>query len=286
MMEQTIHELALQLGIFISHINQSIYITNGNKTLIINSLQSPKLKKILSNFDYYFFAVESFNFMGNETIDFSSISSHKMKDFDLFNPYFAQITDPFKKLCEQNHFLHCEEGEIVFDIGSKFGMSSIYFSQKVGNQGKVISIEPNANNFICLTKNIETYKNITNINNIEILKAAIWEDSGFIDFSNDRNFGLSPVKIVGNKYSKSKVKSITLSDITKDYNLKSVNKIKINSSTSGLEILNDSNFFQTFRPKILIELNENEDDLLDILKQYGYKKSKINSDLPLYIFSI
>ncbi len=289
MMEPTLQEYSISFGFSLSHINQSIYITKENKTLIINSLYSPKIKKILKNFDYYFSAVDGFNFMGNETINFSSISQHKLKNYDVFQPYYPSIADPYEDLCKQNENLNCQDAENVFDVGSYTGLSTFYFSKKVGNNGKVISIEPNTNNFDCLNKNIEIYKSISSLDNISVIKAAVWSESGFIDFVFDRNLGLSPVKIVGNKYSKPKVQAFTLSQIASNYNLKSVDKIKINSSIYKAEILSDGDFFQTFKPTILTEIKYDEKNLVDVLEKYGYKHSPVQNlkiDLPLYIFSI
>ena len=285
-MAQTIQELAISLGFSLSNINQSIYITKKNQTLIINSLQAPKINKILENFDYYFSAVDGFNFMGNETINFSSISQHKLKNYDAFQPYYPSIADPYEDLCKQDQNLNCQFGENVFDVGSYVGLSTIYFSEKVGESGKVISIEPNTNNFICLDKNTEIYNSMFNTQNIETLKAAVWNESGFIDFTCDRNLGLSPVKIVGNKYAKSKIQSLTLSDVANKYNLKSVSKIKINSSISKAEILSDADFFQTFKPSILMKVQKDENHLLETLTKYGYKSTNIDNHLPLYVFSI
>ncbi len=289
MMEPTLQEYAISFGFSLSHINQSIYITKENKTLIINSLYSPKIKKILKNFDYYFSAVDGFNFMGNETINFSSISQHKLKNYDVFQPYYPSIADPYEDLCKQNQNLNCQDGENVLDVGAYAGISSVYFSKKVGKNGKVISIEPNTNNFECLNKNIEIYKSVSSLDNISIIKAAVWSESGFVDFASDRNLGLSPVKIVGNKYSISKVQAYTLSQIANEHNLKSVDKLKINSSISKAEILSDGDFFQTFKPTILTEIKYDEKDLVDVLEKYGYKHSPVQDlkiDLPLYIFSI
>ncbi len=289
MMEPTLQEYAISFGFSLSHINQSIYITKENQTIIINSLYSPKIKKILKNFDYYFSAIDGFNFMGNETINFSSISQHKLKNYDVFQPYYPSIADPYEDLCKQNQNLNCQDGENVLDVGAYAGISSVYFSKKVGKNGKVISIEPNTNNFECLNKNIEIYKSVSSLDNISIIKAAVWSESGFVDFASDRNLGLSPVKIVGNKYSKSKVQAYTLSQIANDYNLKSVDKLKINSSISKAEILSDGDFFQTFKPTILTEIKYDEKDLVDVLEKYGYKHSPVQDlkiDLPLYIFSI
>jgi len=176
----------------------------------------------LKNFDYYFSAVDGFNFMGNETINFSSISQHKLKIMMSFNHIILALQILMKIYVNKIKVLIVKYGENVFDVGSYVGLSTIYFSEKVGESGKVISIEPNTNNFICLDKNTEIYNSMFNTQNIETLKAAVWNESGFIDFTCDRNLGLSPVKIVGNKYAKSKIQSLTLSDVANKYNLKSV----------------------------------------------------------------
>ncbi len=41
---------------------------------------------------------------------------------------------------------HIKKGQIVFDVGAYIGLSSLYFSKKVGKTGKVIAFEPNKYN--------------------------------------------------------------------------------------------------------------------------------------------
>ena len=54
-----------------------------------------------------------------------------------------------KKVFENNIY----EGNTVVDIGSHIGIHSIIFAKLVGNDGNVISFEPDPRNFELLKKN-------------------------------------------------------------------------------------------------------------------------------------
>lgn len=71
-----------------------------------------------------------------------------------------------------------KNGMICLDIGSNIGYYVCLESNAIGNNGKVISIEPSPINFKYLKKNIE----LQNISNIEIHNFACGNENGEIEF--------------------------------------------------------------------------------------------------------
>jgi len=67
-------------------------------------------------------------------------------------------------------------GDTVVEVGGHIGYISLYFSKLVGHKGGVIVFEPGNNNIPYISKNIE------NIENIRLIKKAVGDFSGEIDF--------------------------------------------------------------------------------------------------------
>ena len=81
---------------------------------------------------------------------------------------------------------HLKEGDVFVDVGANIGYYSLIASQRVGRQGKVISYEPDPNNFALLKQNIAS----NDCPNVEIFPYALYDKnkSGKLFLSGD-NFG-------------------------------------------------------------------------------------------------
>jgi len=75
----------------------------------------------------------------------------------------------------KNIFLdNIQNGDVVFDVGANVGEYSLLASKKVGNDGKVICIEPNPLALQELSANIE----LNYFTNLEILNCAVGKKTG------------------------------------------------------------------------------------------------------------
>ncbi|MDD4383008.1 MAG: FkbM family methyltransferase [Candidatus Shapirobacteria bacterium] len=64
-------------------------------------------------------------------------------------------------------------GDVVLDIGANIGYDTVLFADKVGNNGKVIAIEPDSINFEILQKNIKENK----LFNVVAVQAAMGSEN-------------------------------------------------------------------------------------------------------------
>lgn len=65
-------------------------------------------------------------------------------------------------------------GDVVIDAGANIGMFSILTSFKVGNEGKVIAVEPEKRNLDILKRNLELNK----VNNVIVVPKALYDVPG------------------------------------------------------------------------------------------------------------
>ncbi|MFX1315207.1 MAG: FkbM family methyltransferase [Promethearchaeota archaeon] len=71
---------------------------------------------------------------------------------------------------EYNKEFQIRNGDIILDIGASIGWYTCKVSKLVGDNGKIIAIEPNQRNYEYLKKNIE----INNLNNIITINKGVW----------------------------------------------------------------------------------------------------------------
>jgi len=65
-----------------------------------------------------------------------------------------------------------KNGEIVVDAGARIGVFAAGISSAIGEQGKIIAIEPEPNNYACLLKNIETNR----LYNVVPVRKMLWSE--------------------------------------------------------------------------------------------------------------
>jgi FkbM family methyltransferase len=92
---------------------------------------------------------------------FYSRITRKVNNF-LIHDMYASMIDHEEDIVHQ---FSPKKGDIVIDVGAAFGFYSIVASKMVGQQGKVIAIEPQPDSFEMLNKNIKLNK-LTNISTL------------------------------------------------------------------------------------------------------------------------
>jgi FkbM family methyltransferase len=126
--------------------------------------------------------------------------------------------------------------KVIFDIGGNIGITAIYLS-KIFPDAVIYSFEPVKENFEMLEKNIQFYQNIKAFNfglgskngNFKVYLSNDSENFGGTSFYPNKD---------GNKiesYVKCEVKNIN--DITKKFNIESIDLIKIDTEGAEYDIL-------------------------------------------------
>lgn len=122
-----------------------------------------------------------------------------------------------------------KNGFTVLDIGAHIGYYTLLSSQKVGEKGQVISVEPDPHNFSYLKKNILS----NNLKNVKLIHKAAGDKKKKVTFHvNTINTGDNRVFDNGQLRKVIKVDQVRLDDVLKDHSI-DVIKIDIQGSELG-----------------------------------------------------
>ena len=135
-------------------------------------------------------------------------------------------SDPFifeQIFCEQQYtFGHPAKQDVkwIIDAGANIGLAAVYFSAEYPN-ARIISIEPDKENFALLQKNTSNYKNVTCIN------AALWYKEEKLDISNkeEKSAGYMMEPKLSNDVDL--IKGITVEQLMKQFSITEISMLKI-----------------------------------------------------------
>lgn len=169
------------------------------------------------------------------------------------------------------------KGGTVLDVGAFIGDHTKYYSDKVGEHGHVLAIEPDKDNYECLMFNLGTfrYKNVLPLN-IGLGEKVSSGKSIQIDTNKGMNyvtagddFEILPMAAIG---------------------FKRLDFIKIDVEGMEMEVLKGgAQIIQEFKPVMLIEINRmtldrkgiRYSDIFDYLTSIGYKFRNIYDGIGL-----
>jgi FkbM family methyltransferase len=267
-------------GVYIKHTPDYIDVIKGNDVVRISTNHAIYLQDIIASFEYYFCAVIPYKFRDKNIVDYSSPRYHDVIGYDSYPILFPSLAEPLITTRQYMEFANLSEGMTVLDLGAYSGLTSIIFSQAMGETGTVIAVEADPVNIECIKRNIQNYEKHC-ANKILLLEGAIWKNNDGVEFSSEGNMGSSAKDIVGsNRGLVQKIPSFTLSTIAKVFNLSRVDFIKCDVEGAEKVIFSDKDFFVKFLPKIIIEPHiiddiETTEVCIAELKAYGYKSKKI-----------
>jgi len=247
------------------------------------------LKDILALFDYYHKAVMPSNVDGVSLVDYSSPRYHDVIGYDLGPIMFPSLAEPVVTASQYLEFAGLSAGMTVFDLGAYSGLSSIMFSQAVGQDGIVIAVDADPINLACIHRNVGRFNKGT-ASSIRVMEGAVWNNSNGIEFSCEGNMGGSASSIVGrNRGQMLRVRTFTLSDLVHLNGITRVDFIKCDIEGAESVVFEDNKFFDRFRPRIIVEPHMvngglTSDKVIADLSPYGYTCRSIRqegAELPL-----
>ncbi len=187
------------------------------------------------------------------------------------------------------------KNKIVYDIGAHIGVFTMFFSKKVGRNGKVISFEPNKNSFKTLKEHIKINRKEL-YNNIKIFNKGIGNktETRKLKFSQHFSATGSIVKTIQNNLAKRHpnlkemdVKIDSLDNIIKNYKIPAPDFIKIDVEGMEYFVLKGmiSTIIKNKKPYLYIEVHnvngeeklKNIKRIFDLLQKYNYKIFHIES---------
>jgi len=262
-------------------------------------------KELLDFFPYYDATIKVVTPGRVKKLDFTGPRQHLVSKFAEFPFWFPSVPEPIITIEQYLEILDLKVGEIVIDLGAYSGLSSIAFKNEVGKSGVVIAVEADPKNFSLCEDNLVHYEKSSNFK-IERTHAAAFSTSGFMPFISEGTMAssLKQTSIDGWVRDKvmTEVSTITLEDIVKRFNLRTVDVIKADIEGSEFDVFSLASFFQKYRPRVLVEIpslaqvakskgelnvKNTERNLFELFSSYDYKHceyKQIGSNLPLVLF--
>lgn len=189
----------------------------------------------------------------------------QMKFFD--NPYHQFLNDK-----DYFHRFTLKPGDILLDAGAFRGMLSIYASRLVGDNGLVIAMEPDPDQYERLIKNIE----VNSVKNIRVIKKGLWGENTVLSFKSGNELASSFIN-ADEHGSTLRVEVTTIDEIFKDLTPKGSILIKMNIEGSEIEAVKGAKeTISKYKPGFVIRTNHwvdgktTDGPVEELLHSYGY----------------
>ncbi len=167
-------------------------------------------------------------------------------------------------------------GDTFVDLGANMGFYSLISAKIVGKAGKILSVEPDHDNFSFLSKNIE----LNNFTQIIACQCGISDCNEMITFYKDTSNNEMGSFIPQKGTIEVKLECSSLLDILNKNNIQKISFLKIDTEGFELKIL--SKFFKdankALYPKFIIIESHKDSEVLKLLKQYNYNIILSNHD--------
>ena len=173
-------------------------------------------------------------------------------------------------------YFHLKEGDIVVDIGATRGDCTMFFSNRVGETGFVLAVEPEEENYLKLHGNLEKYGNIWTA------QYAIGDTTGkTLLYVGDTMENHSTVRDKEQRETQ-EVNVITWDDLMVQAGFTEVTLAKIDAEGSECEFLRGMT--TVYPDRIIMEehsrFSYDLEELYDLLREKGYMWVK--EDLHIY----
>ena len=163
-------------------------------------------------------------------------------------------------------------GDIVFDCGTFTGNTVKYFSERVGEKGRVYAFEPMPESYAKLRDNMKDI----GVSNAVLENMAISDGTKILHFTNDSN----PASKAVNDENGIQVNAISIDDYCKKNSINKVDFIKMDIEGSEMEALDGCKWVcKEFCPKLAICIYHKWSDFIDIPK----KILQLNNNYVFYI---
>lgn len=187
--------------------------------------------------------------------------------------YSSMVRDHYKY--EGNStVIEVEEGDVVLDLGGCYGDTALYFSDKIGPNGKVYSFEFIPGSIDLFNKNLSFNPSLKS--NIVLVNKPLWNSIGKQVYYQDQG-GASKVKFEKFEGYEGTTETTTIDQFVKEQKLNKVDFIKTDIEGAEPYVLEGAiETITNFKPKLAISIYHNYNDFTGIINQIdslnlGYK---------------
>ena len=184
----------------------------------------------------------------------------RSNDLPIISPIFEKEISKYFKL---------DKG-IFIDIGANIGKYTIMVGKRL--DGKIISFEPDADNYKILLNNMALNK----LGNVIPLDIGLWKEKCILKFYDSNNKNTGAKTIFHTPHLIGSIKVDRLDKILKDLEISTVDLIKIDAEGAEVQILEGAMDILKCKPKLIFE-SLNEENFLkikEILQPYNYNIEK------------
>jgi FkbM family methyltransferase len=171
----------------------------------------------------------------------------------------------YKKIYER--YYEAKKGDFVLDVGANLGAFSVKSSRLVGENGRVVAVEPESTNFRLLRANIR----LNGCNNIIPIKTALGERPGRVSLNvykwrGNNSFIARPKD---SPEREEEVDVMKLDELAVKYNLSRLSLIKVDTEGYELKVLEGGEkTIRSFKPNIVGEAHPSFSDSASVILRY------------------
>lgn len=165
--------------------------------------------------------------------------------------------------------------QYIIDAGANIGLATCYFKKRWPDSN-IVAIEPEDSNFELLRLNTLKFENV------DVLKAGIWNKLGFLDFESDKvNFDSFVVK----ESTRTGISAITIAEILHMYKWPHIDLLKMDIEGAEKEIFDETaHKWLPFVKVLVIELHDRiksgcAKSVLSVLSSYDYTLDILGENL-------
>lgn len=157
----------------------------------------------------------------------------KQAKFLIFREAYKRLMEQFvRNIYERNCQL--QKGDTVIDVGAAWGFNTVDFSRKVGDEGRVVAIEPCEESLVVLRKNLE----LNGCNNVMVVEKGVWSRNDRLKLNISESPGCNSLvapkgKIIGSM----DIEVDTLDNILEQLGIDKVTLIKMDIEGAEIEAL-------------------------------------------------
>ncbi len=252
---------AARRGITVTASGDSVDVVDQQRGRIVRIARTNAIYVVdmIESFDFFFESAEPVTIRRNgrmyQLVDFSTPRLHHVAGFDDFAVLCPSLTEPYETTAQYLDFAALTPGAVAIDLGSYSALTSIAFSKAVGSDGRVVAVEPDPLNFEAAAVNIATHRRVNQLDNIELVAAAVSDRPGTLRLSSEGAMGSALTSIVGGYRGEAvEVEALTLQGLADRSSLDRVDFIKMDIEGAEMAVvLGNQEFLARFKPRMVIE---------------------------------
>jgi FkbM family methyltransferase len=152
---------------------------------------------------------------------------------------------------DEYSFNPSREPAVIVDAGANIGLTSVYFANRFP-RARIFAIEPEASNFVMLTKNAARYSNIVTV------QAALWKTDTMLSLSDpgSGNWGFRTGEQIEGAVRGSEVRGITVGTLMREHRLNYIDVLKVDIEGSEKEVFESCSAWIDRVGVLIVELHD------------------------------